>query len=327
MSDALKAEVFDQRLEVQSGKFYFQGREIPCHNEILRFSPDHSYSTGNFSKLRERHATLQLDSINGTQDRYNTLLERTAWPAGFFKGKLTLECGCGAGADTEALLQLGARVVSADITGVDICRKNIGPNPDSLIVQASIDDLPFKKKTFDIVWCHRVLQHTPAPSRVLSHILSFVKDGGAVFVHSYARSVSQMFRWKYALRPITRRMDPERLYGIIKAFTPALLQFTSSLRRIPPDILGRFLFRLADRVVPVRNYRFSPPFAKKSDAFLVEYAVHDTFDCLSPRYDSPLSAQDFRAIAGKYLKKEYEVVKRPDVTLLRTVVPGSREKI
>src|SRR5688572_12160459 len=81
--------------------------KIPIRNGIPRFTPDHSYSTGNFSRLREKHATLQMDSKNGTTDRLNTLLHRTNWPKDFFKGKTILECGCGAGPDTEILLDLG----------------------------------------------------------------------------------------------------------------------------------------------------------------------------------------------------------------------------
>jgi hypothetical protein len=69
---------------------------------------------------------------------------------------------------------------------------NVGDHPNCRVVQASIDDLPFKEPAFDIVWCHRVLQHTPSPARTLAHILGFARDDGAVFVHSYARTFHQM---------------------------------------------------------------------------------------------------------------------------------------
>ena len=50
--------------------FFFNNNEIRNENEILRFTPNISYSTGNFSRLREEHSKLQLDSVNGTNDRY-----------------------------------------------------------------------------------------------------------------------------------------------------------------------------------------------------------------------------------------------------------------
>jgi SAM-dependent methyltransferase len=315
----LLRDVFDQRFEMRDGRFFFDGQEVRCTNGILRFTPDASYATGNFSKLREQHATLQLDSVNGTRDRLNTILERTRWPAEFFRGKLILECGCGAGADTEVLLQLGARVVAVDLAGLDVCRANLGDNPNLLLIQASIDDMPFRRGAFDVVWCHRVLQHTPDPAAALAHILTFVKEEGYVFVHSYARSLSQMLSWKYALRPITRRMQPEHLYNWVAAWVPPLYALTTFLRRIPPDVLGRTLFRVANQVVPIRNYRFMPAFADKDDAYLIEYAVHDTFDALSPRYDSPLSPAKFRTIASPRLKRKFEIEASRWITLLRTV--------
>jgi SAM-dependent methyltransferase len=318
MSHELLERVFDERLTRDGDKFWFCGRDVPLRNGILRFTPDVSYSTGNFSRLRERHARLQLDSANGTRDRLDTILARTRWPREFFRGKIVLECGCGAGPDTEVLLALGASVVSVDIAGVDVCRANVGPHPNSLVVQASIDDLPFRERAFDIVWCHRVLQHTPEPARTLDHILRFARADGAAFVHSYARTWQQMISWKYALRPITRRMDPQTLYAWVEAWVPALFRFTCALQRVRPYRLRALLTRIAHHLVPVRNYRSSPQFAGKDDAYLIEFAIHDTFDCLSPRFDSPLAARAFREIARRRLGRGFEVAEAPDVTLLRT---------
>jgi SAM-dependent methyltransferase len=320
LNETLKEQIFDERFQGAGTDFRFQGRSVPIRKGVLRFTPDTSYSTGNFSKLREKHARLQLDSVNGTQDRLKTILERTRWPKEFFEGKLILECGCGAGADTEVLLSLGARVVSVDLAGTEICLQNTGNHPNSTVVQASIDDLPFRKKSFDIVWCHRVLQHTPDPKGVLEHILSFVKDEGSVFVHSYGRTLDQMVSWKYALRPVTRRLDSERLYRIVEAWAPRLYRLTCKARRIRPSFLGRALFVAAVHLVPVRNYRFDRNFAGKDDGYLIEYAIHDTFDALSPRYDSPLSPKQFKQIAGRMLKRPFEIDASAGVTLLRSVV-------
>ena len=319
MREDMFARIFDARVSFERGGVSFQGVDIAEINGILRFSPSVSYSSGNFSKLREQHALLQLDSENGTSDRLDTILQRTRWPRDYFKDKLILECGCGAGADTEVLLSLGARVISVDIAGVDVCKRNMKGHPSSEIIQASIMDLPFKPQAFDIVWCHRVIQHTPDPAGVLDHILQFVRPDGAVFIHSYSLSAQQMLSWKYVFRPVTRRMDPELLYRLITKLAPSLLEFTSALRLVRPEVLGRFLFMLAHQIVPIRNYRFEEKFLGKSEEFILEYAVHDTFDCLSPRYDRPLSKRAFRKAAQRYLKSDFEVVEC-GVTLLRSIV-------
>lgn len=319
MNDEIASLIFDDSLKCTGGGCSYRGSEIPCVNGILRFTPDQSYSSGNFSKLREEHAQLQLDSVNKTNDREQTILKRTNWPREFFKDKLILECGCGAGADTEALLKLGAKVVSVDIAGTDVCKANMLENPGSVVIQGSIMDLPFKKKSFDIVWCHRVLQHTPSPGKTLDHILQFVKEDGAVFVHSYSAGPQQMLSWKYVMRPFTKNMESEKLYRLVEKMTPGLFRLTNFLRNIKPNFLGWLLFAIAYQVIPIRNYRFDPNFKDKSDEFILEYAVHDTFDCLSPMYDRPMARYRFRQIAKKHLKHKYEIASQ-GCTLLRSVV-------
>jgi len=291
----------------------YKGKIIPVREGAPRFVEHASYSEGNFSKLRERHAAMQMDSQNATTDRYQTILERTGWPEDFFKGKTILECGAGAGPDTEILIKLGARVVACDLH-IEAARANLPENESLSLVQASILDLPFRKKAFDIVWCHRVIQHTPNPEATLNHILQFVKDDGAVFVHSYARTAVQMLRWKYALRPFTKNMDPEKLYNMIKGYAPFAFQFTNMMRKIPGGRYFNFFF------VPFLNYRHVPKYAPLSDAEMIEYGVHDTFDALSPAFDSPISAGTLEKYARQYLKKPFEIERQPTITLLRTKV-------
>ena len=290
----------------------FGDESVQIINGIPRFTPAISYSTGNFSVLREKHAHLQIDSLNGTKDRYNTIISRTGWGAKFFEGKLVLECGSGAGPDTEVLRQLGANVVSVDIAGTDVCLRNVGEIGQGCIIQADITALPLKLKSFDIVFCHRVLQHTPEPRKTLDHILQFVKPGGVAFVHSYARTVHQMVSWKYVLRPLTKRMKPENLYHIINAYAPSLFKLTNWMYKMKG---GR---RLADRFIPLRNYTGIPKFSAMPPEAMLEYAIHDTFDALSPRYDSPVSANYMLEVGKQYLDQPFEIIEMPTITLLRS---------
>jgi SAM-dependent methyltransferase len=292
----------------------FGATKVSIRNGIPRFTPDLSYSTGNFSLLREQHARLQLDSANGTTDRRDTVLLRTGWPQEFFRDKLVLECGSGAGPDTEILRGFGARVVSADLAGLDICQRNVGHVGRGCLIQADITRLPLRPRSFDIVFCHRVLQHTPNPVQTLDHILSFVRPGGVAFVHSYARTAFQMLRWKYALRPITKRMKPERLYRMIEASAPPLFWLTEQMYKVKG---GR---RLAFAFVPLLNYSGLPKFASMSRQALLEYAIHDTYDALSPPYDTPVSARQMRAIASRHLNGKFEVSEQSTITLLRSVL-------
>lgn len=56
---------------------------------------------------------------------------------------------------------------------------------------------------------------------------------------------------------------------------------------------------------------------------MIEYAIHDTFDALSPKYDSPISADEMSAIANGSLDSEFELVRRGGVTLLRSIITSA----
>lgn len=293
----------------------FPSRTVAVRDGIPRFTPDISYSTGNFSKLREEHSRLQFDSQNGTTDRRDQILRKSGWTAEFFQGKTLLECGCGAGPDTEVLASLGAKVMAVDQAGIDVAARNLARFDNVAHVQASIMDLPFKKKSFDIVYCHRVIHHTPDPEACLRHLMSFVRPGGHLFVDTYARNWT-MLNWKYALLPITSRMNPDTLYNTIKFCGPFLYRLTSLLLKIPGgEVVNYFL-------VPFRNIKCFPSLAHMPDDYLIEYSVHDTFDALAPKYDRPLSAKAMRRAAAELLDRPAEIEEWKTITMLRTIPDG-----
>lgn len=311
-------DIFDATaVALTPGGLVLDGRTVRVKNGIARFSPDASYSSGNFSLLRERHATLQLDSVNGTDDRLRTFLYRTGWSESDVRGKLVLECGCGAGPDTEVLLRLGATVVAVDLTGTDTALANLGAHPGLCLLQASIDALPLKARHFDIVFCHRVIMHTPDPAAVMRHILGFVKPGGHAFVHSYSRDFQQMFRWKYPLRMITKRMDSERLYRLIERSTPLLFPLTKKLNQ------NRLLRRLCWHFVPYINHQHQAKYRDASEVDMQEMAIHETFDALSPRYDKPLSTKTMTAIADELLDVPFEIFHGSGFAVMRTLTGGA----
>ena len=92
INNKLLKQIFPKS-QIHKDKIIYQDREVPIANDILRFSSNISYSTGNFSKLRDKFSELQFDSKNKTTDRLNTILQRTNWDKNHFKDKLILECG------------------------------------------------------------------------------------------------------------------------------------------------------------------------------------------------------------------------------------------
>ncbi len=99
-----------------------------------------------------------------------------------------LDDGCGSGRYTLALKDLGC----AHVTGVDISENSIafatGMNPfgsDVAFRQASVLELPFPDKSFDLVFSNGVLHHTRDTRKGLDEIYRVLKTGGACWLYLY----------------------------------------------------------------------------------------------------------------------------------------------
>jgi SAM-dependent methyltransferase len=188
-----------------------------------------------------------------------------------------LEIGCGAGRFTEVLLEAGAEVWAVDASSaVDAARANLGEHERLHLVQADLFDLPFAPGAFDRVLCYGVLQHTPDPRGAFLAISRF---GGSIAADVYRRQ-PYVDRWsaKTLWRPLTRRLPRPLLRRVVEWYVPRWLPFDTRLARVPK--LGRFL----TAAVPCWNYTGLLPLDGDE---LRAWAVLDTFDALSPRYDSP----------------------------------------
>ena len=150
--------------------------------------------------------------------------------------------------------------------------------------------------------------------------MQFVKSEGAVFVHSYAKTFFQMCTWKYALRPITTRMDSAKLYNLIESCAPKAYAITNAIAQLPKGhMINHFL-------IPFRNHSNHDRLKILTEEQLIEYGIHDTFDSLSPRYDKPLSAKIIKKIAQEMLSAPFEIIEQRTVTLLRTIVENTQGK-
>jgi hypothetical protein len=119
-------------------------------------------------------------------------------------------------------------------------------------------------------------------------------------VDVYEKSWKTWLHPEYWLRPVTTRMDQARLFQLLVRAVPHLRRLSSQLGRVP--VMGRALRRL----VPVANYEGVYPLDASQ---LDEWALLDTFDWLSPTYDSPQTANALR----RWLEEEGFV----DIEVLR----------
>lgn len=207
----------------------------------------------------------------------------TEWAPDDLKGKTVLEVGCGAGRSYEILLSAGAMVIALDYSNVvDACWKNDYLHLNLNVVQGDIYNMPFYEESFDFVFCFGVLQHTPNVKKAFMSLLPQLKKGGHLAVDVYRKRLRTIFWSKYWIRPFTCRMELTRLFKMVEKWVPGLLPISIFIGRIP------FVGRKLRYLISVANYDGIFPL---TNAQILEWAILDTFDMLSPVYDQPQSAE------------------------------------
>lgn len=201
-----------------------------------------------------------------------------------------LDAGCGAGRFAEIALLAGAKVIALDYSSaVDACFANLKHHTHLHVVQGDIYALPFRKRSFPYVYSLGVLQHTPDVAGAFAALPPMVAGGGKLCVDYYRKSWKSLMLPKYWLRPITKRIPKSRLFTVLERLVPKGLLVSRSLARVP--LLGNGL----KRIIPVANYVGILPLTDKQH---LEWSLLDTFDMLSPEFDSPQTPET----VGRWLR-------------------------
>lgn len=273
--------------EINSGTLVTEDgkHRYPIENSIPRFVPAQNYAD-NFGFQWNTFGPTQLDSYSGVSISSDRFYGFSGWTPEDLRGRLVLDVGCGAGRFTEIALNAGARVVALDYSSaVAANQKNNGGNDNLSVVQGDIYQLPFVPRQFDFVYCFGVLQHTPDVRKAFLSLPPQLKPGGRIAVDVYPKLARNLLWPKYWLRPLTKRMNPRKLFEIIRRAVPVLLPLSTLVGRFP--IIGRQL----KYFVPVMNYAGSLPLSREQ---VVEWAILDTFDMFSPAHDHPQTAGTLR---------------------------------
>jgi SAM-dependent methyltransferase len=252
------------------------GASFPVVRGIPRFVSSENYAAS-FGMQWNRHRRTQLDSVTGLPISRRRLFLATGWPERL-DGQTVLEAGSGAGRFTEILLTTGAMIYSFDYSNaVDANAISNGQSDRLCLFQADLFKVPVRKNAFDKVLCFGVLQHTPDPERAFMSLASHVKPGGQLAIDIYAKRITALVSWKYLLRPVTTRMNRERLYRVVERSVGLLLPLASALRRSAG--------RVGARLLPIAEHSH----LGLTPALNHEWAVLDTFDLYSPAHDHPRS--------------------------------------
>ena len=261
---------------------------------VAVFVPDEGYA-GSFGFQWNAWEHAQSNARGARLPHRRTILERSRIEEWDTSGKTVLECGMGGGDDTEVLLTFPfAQVHAFDLSrSVDRAAKYLS-DPRLHLARASIMEMPYPDGAFDVVWCHRVLQHTPDPLGALRRVCRKVKPGGILFAHCYKRSWRYLLEFKYKYRWLTRRLPHRWVFEALERVGPALHVLNDRL-------YGRRLTRLlALNFVPFYHYdRRSAESCGMSDAERLEWEKLATFDALTPRFDAPVTTRRFTSVLAE----------------------------
>jgi len=267
------------------------GTSYPIINDIPRFVSLDNYSTS-FGFQWNTFSKTQFDikgHINISEERF---YKNTRWIKEELANKRLLEVGSGAGRFTDVILRTDAELYTVDYSNaVEANWASNKHKKDFFIAQASVYDLPFEEHSFDYVFCYGVIQHTPDVKQSFMKLVSHLKVGGKISIDVYKKNWKTIFLSKYWFRPFTKKMQHEKLLRLIKWYIPIWFPVSSLLIKIP--FVGKFLCQ----ILPISNYSLQFPQLTKEE--LVEWAILDTFDMLSPEYDQPQTIGTLRSWAAE----------------------------
>jgi ubiquinone/menaquinone biosynthesis C-methylase UbiE len=127
-------------------------------------------------------------------------------PVGFerFRGLRVLEIGCGCGSEAECFARAGAHYTAVDLTNAAVSvtqRRFQLTGLHGHFIQGDAEDLPFGDGSFDLVYSHGVLHHTPRTARAIREVHRVLSPGGRAIVMLYHRD---SFNYNINLRVVRR---------------------------------------------------------------------------------------------------------------------------
>ena len=193
----------------------------------------------------------------------------------FFKGKLVLDAGCGAGRHAYFAGKYGADVIAFDLSekAVVSATRNTKDLRNVRIMRGDIYRIKFEKQ-FDYIFSIGVIHHLPDPQEGFNRLVDLLKPGGTISIWVYGRKDNKMALYLYEpLRRLTTRIPHNVLYYL--EYTPAIVVEICNRLRLP-------IFK---------HYTVFPFKTKLNDAF-------DVFSAPSAEYYTIKEIQDWFEQAG-----------------------------
>jgi ubiquinone/menaquinone biosynthesis C-methylase UbiE len=164
-----------------------------------------------------------------------------------WRDKDVLEVGCGLGTDAARFARAGARYSGVDLTERSIKLAGQRFSQEGLAGQFQIGDaeqLPFPAASFDLVYSHGVLHHTPDIEAAIGEVRRVLRPGGQAMVMLYHRRsfnyyVNIMLLRRAGIRLLAFDWGPGLIHRITGEDEDRLIQFQRMFRSDRASALAR----------------------------------------------------------------------------------------
>ncbi len=262
------------------------GRVFPIVRSIARFVPSEGYAHS-FGYQWNYFDKTQLDSHMGNDLSRERFFATTQWPQKM-DGQVILEAGCGMGRFTQIALETGAELFSFDLSNaVEANLRNNGDSGRVHIVQASIYEIPFRKESFDKVFCMGVLQHCPDVRTAFMSLVPFLRPDGEIVIDVYHKHTGLFPPLKYWARPFLTWMGPKGVHRFLSLVIPSAFYLKKALYKVP--LVGKPIGNL----IPIGPVSHAPRLIF-TDEELVQVKILSALDMFSPVHDHPQTLDTVR---------------------------------
>ena len=155
-----------------------------------------------------------------------------------FKGKESLECGCGGGQHTAFVAEYAQHHTAVDLNTTDLARERNKSKNNISYAEADIAKMDLKKQ-FDIVFSIGVVHHTDDPDATFENMYRHTKTGGRTVVWVYSKEGNWMV--DKLVEPVRKkflvRMSRKSLLGLSKLTTAIMYLPIYSVYLLPLKFL------------------------------------------------------------------------------------------
>jgi ubiquinone/menaquinone biosynthesis C-methylase UbiE len=163
-----------------------------------------------------------------------------------WRGSDVLEVGCGLGTDAVSFARHGARYTGVDLTeaSVELVRTRFGlEGLTAELRTADAENLPFADASFDLVYSHGVLHHTPDTQRAINEVHRVLRPGGTAMVMLYHKNsfnyhVNIMTFRRLGVRLLKFGWGPAIVHRLIGEEEVRLRQLQKLYRQDPQQLLS-----------------------------------------------------------------------------------------